>query len=182
MRKSILMGLGLALSVAGTAIAQQGQDTQRPPRGERGGERGGRVGGRGGPDGLLLKDITLTEGQRAQIAQLRKAQRDEMETSRGKNRGQSDELRAARQRGDTAAVRKAFEARRQVMEQERARHIAAVRNLLTAEQRVQFDKNVAELKQRQAQRAERGEGVGRGKGRGPKGTGADRAKPFRAGR
>ena len=185
MRKSILMGLGLALSVAGTAIAQQGsQDTQRPPRGERGGERGGQMDGRrGGPDGLLLKDITLTEGQRTQIAQLRKTQRDQMEASRDKNKGQSDELRAARQRGDTVALRKAFEARRQAMEQERARHIAAVRNLLTAEQRVQFDKNVAELKQREAQRAERGEGFGPGKGRGPKGAGADRGgKPFRGGR
>jgi periplasmic protein CpxP/Spy len=154
MRKSIFMGLGLALSVAGTAIAQQGQaDTSRPARGERGGqfERG-----RGGPDGLLLKNITLTEGQRAQIAQLRKTQREEMRTDREKNRGQFDSLKAARQKGDTAAVRQAVQVRRQVMAQERAQHVAAIRNLLTAEQRVQFDKNVAELQQREARRAERG--------------------------
>ena len=125
-------------------------------------------GRRGGPDGLLLKDITLTEQQRAQIAQLRKTQRTEMQANREKNRTQFEELRAARQRGDTVAVRKAFEARRVAMQQEREQHIGAIRNLLTTEQRVQFDKNVAELKTRMAQRAERGGSADRGK-RGPRG-------------
>jgi Spy/CpxP family protein refolding chaperone len=153
MRKSILVGLGLALTVAGTAVAQQPQDGQR---GRRGGERAGRVDGRrGGPDGLLLKNITLSEQQRVQIAQLRKAQRAEMRADREKNRAQFEAIREARQRGDTAAVRKAFEARRVAMQQEREQHIAGIRNLLTAEQRVQFDQNVAELKTRLAQRAER---------------------------
>ena len=179
MRKSILMGLGLALSVAGTAIAQQTpQAGQRPARGERGGQMEGRR--QGGPDGLLLKDITLTEGQRAQIAQLRKTQRDQMGARREQGDKQRDAMRAARERGDTAAIRQAMQQRRQVMEQERTQHIAAIRNLLTAEQRVQFDRNVAELKSREAQRAERGEGMGpRVKG-GKGGKGGD--KPFRAGR
>ena len=170
MRRSILVGLGLALSVAGTAVAQQPQDGQRSRRGsDRAGQMDGR---RGAPDGLLLKDITLTEGQRTQIAQLRSAQRETMQANREKNKVQFDELRAARQRGDTAAVRVAIEARRVAMQQERERHIAAVRNLLTAEQRVQFDKNVAEMKTRVVQRSERsrhgkgqrGPGAGRGTG------------------
>ena len=101
MRKSILVGLGLALSVAGTAVAQQPQSGQRAPRG---GDRAGQAEGRrGGPDGLLLKDITLTEGQRAQIAQLRKTQREAMQADREKNRGQFEDIRAARERGDTSA-------------------------------------------------------------------------------
>jgi len=177
MRKSVLMGLGLALSVAGTAIAQQrGQDTLRAPRGERGGRMEGRGGpGRMGPGGLLLKDITLTEAQRTQLAALAKTQREQMQSAREKNRGQMDDLKAARQRGDTAAVRKAFEARRAEMERERAQHVAAIRNVLTADQRVQFDKNVAELKQREAERGQRGKDVGaRGGKRGE--------KPFRGGR
>ena len=171
MRKSILVGLGPALSVAGTAVAQQPQDGQRARGGERAGKAEGR---RGGPDGLLLKGITLTEGQRTQIAQLRKTQREAMRTDREKNRAQFEELRAARQRGDTAAVRKAFEARRAVMLREREQHIAAIRSLLTAEQRVQFDRNVAELKTRMAERAnrprakgERGPRAPRGGARGP---------------
>lgn len=181
MRKSVLMGLGLALSLAGTVAAQQGQEGQRP-RGERGGQFEGR---RGGPDGLLLKDIELTEGQRTQIAQLNKTQRDKMDANREKSRGQFEDVRAARERGDTAAVRKAMQQRRQAMEQERTQHIAAIRNVLTVQQRVQFDKNVAELKQREADRALRGEGFGpdgRG-GRGPKGgdRGQGAAKPARIG-
>lgn len=152
MRKSILVGLGLALSVAGTAVAQQPQDGQRA---RRGGEQAGRMEGRGvGPAGLLLKDITLTEGQRTQIAQLRKTQRQAMHANGEKNNAQREQMREARQRGDTAAVRRAVEARRVAMQQERDQHIAAIRNLLTAEQRVQFDKNVAEMKARMAQRAE----------------------------
>jgi Spy/CpxP family protein refolding chaperone len=80
MRTSILVGLGLALSLAGTAVAQQPQDGQRT---RRGGERPGLAEGRrGGPDGLLLKDITLTEGQRSQIAQLRTTQREAMKAVR----------------------------------------------------------------------------------------------------
>jgi len=169
MRKSVLMGLGLALSLAGTVAAQQsgGQDSKRPPRSERGEKVEGR---RGGPDGLLLKGIELAEGQRTQIAQLNKTQREKMDANRENGRGQFEDMRAARERGDTAAVRKAMEQRRQVMAQERAQHIAAIRSILTAQQHVQFDKNVAELKQREAERAQRGE---RGQGK---------AKPGRFGR
>ena len=175
MRTSILAGFGLLLSLAGVAAAQQPHDGQH---GRRGGDHAGQSGRRvGGPDGLLLKDITLTDGQRAQIAQLRKTQREKMQANRDRNRAHFDELRAARQRGDTGAVRKAFAAHRVAMQQEREQHIAAVRSLLTAEQRVQFDQNVAELKAREARRAERGPGAKgergpRGERRGMRGPGA----------
>jgi Spy/CpxP family protein refolding chaperone len=179
MRKSIFMGLGLALSVAGTAIAQAPQDGQRPARGERG-DRAGQTDGRrqGGPDGLLLKDITLTEGQRTQIAQLRKTQREQMQAKREQGQKQGETMRAARERGDTAAVRQAMQQRRQVMEQQRTQHIASLRNILSAEQRVQFDKNIAELKAREAQRAERGHRMG-ARGKGP--AGERGVKPTRSG-
>lgn len=153
MKKSILIGLGLAVSVASTAIAQdKGQDKQR---GERGKDRGAQLEGRGGPDGLLLKGITLTEGQRSQIAQLRKTQREQLDAKRNASMGDLGKLREAHQRGDTAAIRVAKEQRRAVMEQERLQNIAAIRNILTAEQRVQFDRNVAELKARETERAQR---------------------------
>ena len=158
MKKSILIGLGLAVSVASTAIAQAPDSSRgRGGKGGRGGEFGQMEGrrGRGGPDGLLLKGITLTEGQRTQIAQLRKTQRDQFEAKRDANKGDFEKVREARQRGDTAAVRAAMAQRRTQMEQERAQHIAAIRNILTAEQRVQFDKNVAELKAREAERGQR---------------------------
>lgn len=152
MKKSILIGLGLAVSVASTAIAQgKGQDKQRgEPGKDRGAQFEGR-GGRGGPDGLLLKGITLTEGQRTQIAHLRKTQREALDTKRTESKGDLGKLREAHARGDTAAIRVAQEQRRAVFEQERLQNIAAIRNILTAEQRVQFDKNVAELKAREAE-------------------------------
>ena len=156
--KKILIGLGLAVSLASTAIAQAPDSARgKGVKGKRGGEHGQMEGrrGRGGPDGLLLKGITLTEGQRTQIAQLRKSQRDQFEGKREANKAEMGKLREARQRGDTAAVRAAMAQRRTQMEQERAQHVAAVRNILTAEQRVQFDKNVAELKTREAERGKR---------------------------
>jgi Spy/CpxP family protein refolding chaperone len=163
MKKSIWMGLGglgLALALGATAAAQQhpGHEGRGNQKQEAGARRG-----RGGPDGLLLKGIELTEGQRAQIAQLRKTQRDTMASRRDAMKKEFDAMREARQRGDTAAVRAQMAKLRQAREQERTRHVAAIRNILTAEQRVQFDKNVAELKQRAAERvAKLGE---RGKGR-----------------
>lgn len=181
MRKSILMGLGLAVSVASTAIAQQ-QDTGRGQRGkgqDRGGQFDRRGGQRGGPMGLLLKDITLTEGQRTQIAQLHKTERDQMEAKRTQRQAEFEKVREARQRGDTAAVRVAMQQRRQAMEQERARNIASVRQILTADQRVQFDKNVAELKAREAERAQR---VGQRVEKGGKGQRRPGGREFRGGR
>ena len=174
MKKSILIGLGVAL-FASTAIAQAPDSARKAEKGKRGGEYGqmGCRRGRGGPDGLLLKGISLTEGQRTQIAQLRKTQHDQMDARRDANKVEMGKLREARQRGDTAAVRAAMAQRRTQMEQERAQHIAAVRNILTAEQRVQFDKNVAELKARQTERAQR---VGQ------KGDRPGRGKQFRGGR
>jgi Spy/CpxP family protein refolding chaperone len=157
MRKTIIMGLGLALSLAGTAAAQQpGQDEQRRPK--AGGERGEKGRGRFGPGGFLFRDITLTDAQKTQLQALRKTERDQMEARRDEMKKQFDEARAARERGDTTTARAIMQRNRQQREQMREQHVAAVRNILTAEQRVQFDKNVAELKQRQAQRGERARG------------------------
>lgn len=162
MRKTILMGLGLALSLAGTAAAQQaGRDAPRRPKAE--GERGpgGRFDGRGGaPDGFLLRGITLTDAQKATLKELRKWEHDKMDANRDAMSKQRDAVRAVRERGDTLAVRAIVQRRHQEMMQARDQHVVAVRNVLTAEQRTQFDKNVAEAKQR-GERGPRGEKPGR---------------------
>ena len=163
MRKSIIMGLGLALSLAGTVAAQQQPGQEAPRRSKAEGERGGRFGGRG-PEGFLLRDITLTDAQKTQLQTLRKAEHDKMDARRDEMKKQVGEMRAARERGDTVAARALMQRNRQAREAARDQHIAAVRNILTAEQRVQFDKNVAELKQREAQRGERFGKGGRGRG------------------
>ena len=152
------MGLGLALSLGGVAAAQQpGTDA---PRGDRGGEqRGGRGewgrGPMGGPRGLLFKDITLTEAQKTQVTALQKADHDKMEANRDQFSKERDQVRAAREKGDTAAVRAIMQRRRQAMEQNRDQQLASIRNILTSDQRAQFDKNIAELKQREAERGPR---------------------------
>lgn len=170
MKKNILVAVGLALSLAGVASAQQGGERGERARGARGAEdanRGPRADrGRGGPDGMLLKGITLTEGQRAHIAQVSKTQRDALAATRESRKAEMEQMRSARQRGDTAAVRAAMLKNRQAMEQQRATRVATIRNILTAEQRVVFDRNVAEMQQRQ---------VGQ-KGQGAKGQKGKRAK------
>ena len=169
MRKSIIMGLGLALSLAGVAAAQQsGTEAPRHERGE--GQRGGPGGrfGKGG-QGLLLKDITLSDAQKAQLKQLHESQKTSMKANHEAMKKQFDEARAARQRGDTATARAIMERNRPAMEAARAQELAAIRNILTADQRMQFDKNVAELKQREAERGQRvGQNGQRGRGRGGK--------------
>ena len=167
MRKSMIMGLGLALSLAGVAAAQQsGTDAPRRDRGE--GQQGpdGKF-GRGGAHNLLLKDINLSDAQKTQLKQFHESQKTSMKANHEAMKKQWDEARAARQRGDTATARAIMERNRPAMEAARAQELATIRNILTADQRVQFDKNVAELKQREA---ERGQSVGqngqRGRGRG----------------
>jgi protein CpxP len=159
MRKTILTVLGLAVSLASVAAAQQPRgDAPRRDRGQEQRGPGGRFEGRGGPGGprgLLLKDITLSDAQKAQLKQLHESRRETMKAGREQKREQVEQLRAARERGDTAAVRATMERNRQVMEQARAQELAAIRNILTAEQRVQFDKNVTEMKAREAERAQR---------------------------
>lgn len=166
------MGLGLALSIAGMAGAQGGQDAKRPHRDGKMGqsgqfERRGGPGGPGGPAGFLLKDITLTDAQKVQLKDLRKTQHEQMDANREAMKQQFDEARAARQRGDTAASKAIALRNRQAMEQARLQETGAIRTILTVEQRIQFDKNVAEFKTRQQEREARV---------GPKGKG------FRGGR
>ena len=172
--KTIALGLGLALSIAGPLVAgaQQQSDAGRPRAGQvdrRG--PGGRGPGFRGPrgEGFLLRGITLTDAQKTQLRQLRTQDSAQMAARRDQMQKEREELRALREKGDTAAIRARMAAHRAQMDQERDRRAAAVRNILTAEQRVTFDANLAEAKQRDTQRAERGHGKGKGEGRGRKG-------------
>lgn len=153
MRKMFLVGLGLALSVAGAAAAQQpGRDSA----GAKAGHHGERVRGEGrrggGPESVLLRGITLTDAQKEQFNALAEADRAKFEAQRDQNKKQFEEFRAARERGDTTAARAIMQRNRAAMEQARDQRIAAARSILTADQRVQFDKNLTELKDRMEKR------------------------------
>jgi hypothetical protein len=157
MRKtSIITGLALALALGGVGVASA-QSATRPER-QRGAQQDSSFSrGRGGPGGMLLRGITLSADQQTRIKALGERQHQQMDAQRATG----NDTRGQRQRGDTTG----FGARRAQMEQRRAQHIAELRSILNREQRVQFDKNVAELKTGAAQREHSG-GID-GKGRRP---------------
>jgi Spy/CpxP family protein refolding chaperone len=151
MRKLALL-VSFALVASGTTIQAQGRGM-------------GRASGRGGPGGpammmdrLLFKDITLTDAQKAKIEELRKAERDQMQAAGGRQGGAGadfEAIREAREKGDTATVRRLMADQRDKMETRRNERIAALRAILTSDQVAQFDANVDAMKKQQAEMAGR---------------------------
>jgi Spy/CpxP family protein refolding chaperone len=159
--RTLTTALALALTVAATAGAQSTERGQRPerPRGAQQDNAGRR--GRGGPELMLLRGITLSADQQAKLADLQRHEREQFDANRQRRdgaNGRNGEARPQRQRGDTTGMA----ARRAEFAKRFEQRIAAVREILTADQRVQFDKNVAEMK---ARRADNGGRFGGAKGR-----------------
>jgi Spy/CpxP family protein refolding chaperone len=164
MRKSTFInGLGLALVLgAGVAVSAQPPAAGRPSAGAADSTHRGRR----GPEGLLLRGITLTDAQQQQVATLREQQRERMRAAReqsgagrGADRTAAGANGAPRRRPDSATLA----ARRKQFDEQRTRDEAALRALLTPEQRKQFDANKAELEQRMRERQAQG-GFGGGRG------------------
>jgi Spy/CpxP family protein refolding chaperone len=118
--------LAAALCVGMTSVAAA-QGTEPPQQG-----RGGGMGG------MLLKDINLTDAQKAQV-----------KTIRDKYVPQLQELRKASQ----ATGGPPDEATRTKMMDIQAKQTTEIRAILTADQQATFDKNLAEMKARMANRA-----------------------------
>ena len=152
-KTSMLSALALAVTLAASAGAQGTDRTDRPARPQGTEQDSSFRRGRGGPEGMLLRGITLSADQQQKLADLRTRERQAWQKDHPRPAdGQTGaEARPRRERGDTTG----FAARRAEMEKRFEQRIAAVRDILTADQRTQFDKNVAELK---AHRAEGGAG------------------------
>jgi Spy/CpxP family protein refolding chaperone len=120
--------LAAALCVGMTSVAAA-QGTEPPQQGQGQGEarRGGGMGG------MLLKDITLTDAQKAQV-----------KTIREKYLPQQMELRKAVQ----ATGGPPDEATRAKMIDLQNKQAAEIRAILTADQQATFDKNLVEVKAR----------------------------------
>jgi Spy/CpxP family protein refolding chaperone len=116
--------LAIALCVGATSVAAA--QTQTPPQGQGEMRRGGGMGG------MLLKDITLTDAQKAQI-----------KTIREKYAPQQLELRKSAQ-----AVGSVDEATRTKMADLQTKQAAEIRAVLTADQQATFDKNLVDMKAR----------------------------------
>jgi len=114
--------LAAALCVGMTSVAAA-QGTEPQGQGQGRGERMG---------GMLLKDINLTDAQKAQV-----------KTIRDKYVPQQMELRKAAQ-----ATGSMDDATRTKMMDLQTKQAAEIRAVLTADQQAQFDKNLAELKAR----------------------------------
>ena len=125
--------LAAALCVGITSVAAA-QGTEPPQQGQAQGEmrRGGVMGG------MLLKDINLTDAQKAQV-----------KTIRDKYVPQLQELGKASQ----ATGGPPDEATRTKMMDIQTKQSNEIRAILTPDQQTTFDKNLAEMKARMANRA-----------------------------
>jgi Spy/CpxP family protein refolding chaperone len=122
MKAISIAALAIALCAGTTSVARaQGQPE---PQGQGQGR---------GMGGMLLKDITLTDAQKAQI-----------KTIREKYMPQQMELRKAAQ----ATGGPPDDATRAKMMDLNAKQSAEIRAILTADQQVTFDKNAADMKAR----------------------------------
>ena len=120
-----------AVFCVGIASIAAAQGTQPPQQGQGEGRRGGGMGG------MLLKDITLTDAQKAQV-----------KTIREKYLPQQVELRKAAQ----ATGGPPDDATRTRMMDLQSKQAAEIRAILTADQQAAFDKNLADMKQRMQSR------------------------------
>ena len=124
-------------------------------------------GGRGG----LMHGIKLSDTEKSKLKVIREKYKAEAKPLRESMKPAMQDARAARQKGDTAAARAAFdrskadrEKARSLMEQERNE----IRGALSADNQKQFDANVAQMKQKRDEWEKKG-GKG-GKRRGFGGT------------
>ena len=153
-----------ALLVVGGAVAAGAQQPTTPaPQAHA--RRGMRQGGPGmGADRALLRGITLSDAEKANLKAVQAKYATQLKAIREQYKPQNEQIRAARQRGDTAAVRALMRQNtgertqmQTLMQSERA----DLRAALTPENQAKFDANVATMKKRFAQHGGKGRFNGR---------------------
>jgi Spy/CpxP family protein refolding chaperone len=156
MRKAHVIGIAIIslLTVGSVAQAQTGAPGAPQARQQRGArtERG---------RGRLLRGITLTDAEKARVKEIRQKYQTESKTLRESLRPAMQDMRAARVKHDTVAMKAAWDrtaADRQKLDALMQRERAEIRTALTAEQQRQFDANVKQLDERRAGRKKGGRG------------------------
>jgi Spy/CpxP family protein refolding chaperone len=101
----------------------------------------------------LLKDIDLSADQAARVDEIRNQHVQRIQEHQDKIRELREEMRKARQAGDSEAVKKQADALREARQAspDRIKWVSDIRQILTPEQRQQFDKN-RESMQKEAQK------------------------------
>jgi Spy/CpxP family protein refolding chaperone len=147
------------LLIVGSAAAVRAQQPTAPaPKAHAG--RGMRAGGPGmGAERALLRGITLSDAEKANLKAVRAKYATQFKAIRAQYKPQHEQIRAARQRGDTAAARALMQQNsgerdqmRTLMQSERT----DLRAALSAENQAKFDANAATLKKRLAERGGKG--------------------------
>jgi Spy/CpxP family protein refolding chaperone len=156
MRKSRVVGFAIAgILMAGTIAEAQSATTDPRPR-RHATERGGRV-----RDGLL-RGITLSDAEKTRVKAIHTRYAAEAKPLRDSLRPALQKVRAARQAGDSAAVKVALE--NATVEREKVRAVmerqrAEIRSALTPENQKSYDANAKTLEQRRAAWSKKGEGA-----------------------
>lgn len=162
----VVLGAAVALFAASEATAQaptkpdsaRRQGEMRRGQGARG-ERGMRM-GRDGMRGLF-RGIELTQAQRDQLKTVNEKYRAQFQTLRESLQPDMKAARDARQRGDTAAARAAWDrtnAGREQMQALMEKQRTEVRGVLTPEQQKTFDANAQQMRTRMEKRGVKGQG------------------------
>jgi Spy/CpxP family protein refolding chaperone len=167
MRKTRVIGFVVASLVSAASLVQA-QSATPNARHERHAEGRGIEGraGRGGRGGLF-RGITLSDAEKTSIKQVHTKYSAEAKSLRESLKPAMQDARAARQKGDTAGMKAAWdrtagdrEKLRALMDRERAE----IRTALTAENQRLFDANVKQLEQRRAEMKKQGKGDRAGRG------------------
>ena len=163
--RTLALGTLLVVGVAGVSAAQSTTQPTRPDSGSY--RRGHRADGhfrrdRVGREGFGFgRDLNLTEAQRTQIKAIRQKYQPQNQALHDRAKPFLDAARAARQKGDTAAVRSNKEQARQVMQSGqsiRTQELAEIRAILTPDQQAKWDARQKAAADRRAEGAKKGWG------------------------
>ena len=168
MNKSRAIAFVVAMIVSTATIGGAQAASPRAP----GSARAGRAANAGRHQKGLLRGVQLTEPEKSALKEIHGSYRSRTQPLRESLKPAMQEARAARERGDTAAVRAAVERTKGEREQLRTlmgQQKADFRAALSPANQRQFDANVQQASQRRAAKGKRGRGGkahGRLRGRG----------------
>jgi Spy/CpxP family protein refolding chaperone len=158
MRIDRVAGLAIAGILTVGTIAQAQSSTTQPQQQRHATGRDVR-GGRG--RGTLLRGITLNGAEKTQLKAIRTKYAAEAKSLRESMRPAMQDLRTARQKRDSVAVKAAWDrtaGERQKLQALMQRERTEVRAALTPEHQKVFDANVKTLEQRRAEWSKNGKG------------------------
>jgi Spy/CpxP family protein refolding chaperone len=150
MRKTRVIGFAIVSLLTVGAVAQAQTGAPEAPQARQ--QRGGRYeGGRG----RLLRGIKLSDAEKARVKEIRGKYRTEAQSLQESLRPAMQDMRAARQKNDSVALKAAWDRSagdRQKLQALMQRERADIRTALSVEHQAQFDANVKQLEQRRAGR------------------------------